>query len=316
MAPALSRRTAILLLSLLASSVVVFAFMQVLPGDPARVALGVSASEESVARLRHEYGLDRPLLTQYAGWAGGLLRGDFGRSYVSGDVIAPRLLDALAVTGWLVLAALLIAVLLAVPVGTVMAVRHRHVDGALLTALSQVGVAVPAFLAGMLLVAIVSVRWGWLPSSGWVPPAVDPAAFLRHLILPALSLGLVQSAILARYVRSAVLDVLAEDYLRTARSKGLTPWRALLRHGLRNAGVPVVTVLGLQLAAMLIGAVVVERVFVVHGLGSLLLDAVQVRDLILVQDVVMVLVALVLLVSFLTDVLYVAIDPRMRARVR
>ena len=149
-----------------------------------------------------------------------------------------------------------------------------------------------------------------------MPPAVDPGGFLRHLILPALSLGLVQSAILARYVRSAVLDVLREDYLRTARSKGLTPWRALLRHGLRNAGVPVVTVLGLQLASMLIGAVVVERVFVVHGLGSLLLDAVQIRDLILVQDVVMTLVTLVLGLSFLTDVLYVVIDPRMRARTR
>lgn len=316
MAPALLRRAAILLLSLLVSSVVVFGFMQVLPGDPARVALGVSASEESVARLRHEYGLDRPLLVQYGGWAGGLLRGDFGRSYVSGDAIGPRLLDALAVTGWLVAAALLIALAVALPLGTLMAVRHRHPDGAALTALSQVGVAIPAFLAGMLLVALVSVRWGLLPSSGWVPPAVDPGGFLRHLILPALSLGLVQSAILARYVRSAVLDVLREDYLRTARSKGLTPWRALLRHGLRNAGVPVVTVLGLQLASMLIGAVVVERVFVVHGLGSLLLDAVQIRDLILVQDVVMTLVTLVLGLSFLTDVLYVVIDPRMRARTR
>lgn len=316
MASALARRSAVLLLSLLVASVVVFAFMQILPGDPARVALGVSASEESVTRLRHEFGLERPLPVQYAAWAGGLLRGDFGRSYVSGDVIAPRLFDALAVTGWLVLAALVVAVAIAIPMGTLMAVRHRHLDGALLTALSQVGVAVPAFLAGMLLVALVSVRWGWLPSSGWVPPALDPVGFLRHLALPALSLGLVQSAILARYVRSAVLDVLHEDYLRTARSKGLTPWRALLRHGLRNAGVPVVTVLGLQLASMLIGAVVVERVFVVHGLGSLLLDAVQVRDLILVQDVVMTLVALVLLLSFLTDVLYVGIDPRMRARVR
>lgn len=316
MSSALARRSAILVLSLVAASIVVFAFMQVLPGDPARVALGVSASEESVARLRHEYGLDRPLLVQYVGWAGGLLRGDFGRSYVSGDTLAPRLLDGLAVTGWLVLAALLVAVLIAVPMGTLMAVRHRHLDGMLLTALSQVGVAVPAFLAGMLLVATVSVRWGWLPSSGWVPPAVDPGEFLRHLVLPALALGIVQAAILARYVRSAVLDVLREDYLRTARSKGLTPSRALIRHGLRNAGVPVATVLSLQLASMLIGAVVVERVFVVHGLGSLLLDAVQVRDLILVQDVVMVLVALVLLLSFLTDALYVAIDPRMRARAR
>ena len=242
------------------------------------------------------------------------MRGDLGHSYVSGDAIAPRLLDALAVTGWLVGAALVVALAIAVPFGVHMAVRHRHVDGLALTALSQVGVAIPAFLAGMLLVGLVSVRWGLLPSSGWVPPAADPVEFARHLALPALSLGLVQAAVLARYVRSAVLEVLREDYLRTARSKGLTPARALLRHGLRNAGVPVVTVLGLQLSAMLVGAVVVERVFVIHGLGSLLLDGVGVRDLVLVQDVVMVLVGLVLLISFLTDVLYVVIDPRMRAR--
>ncbi len=168
----------------------------------------------------------------------------------------------------------------------------------------------------MLLVAGVSVRLGWLPSSGWVPPAVDPVAFLRRLILPAVSLGIVQAAVLARYVRSAVLDVLREDYLRTARSKGLTPGRALVRHGLRNAGVPVVTVLGLQLSAMLVGAVVIERVFVIQGLGSLLLDAVAVRDLIVVQDVVMVLVTIVLVVTFLTEVAYVVIDPRMRVRTR
>lgn len=316
MAAMLLRRAGIVLASLVAGTVVVFAFMQALPGDPARVALGVTASEESVSRLRQEFGLERPLPVQYVSWMGGFLRGDLGRSYVSGEPIGPRLADALAVTSWLVLAALLVAVLIAVPMGILMAVRHRHVDGAILTALSQLGVAVPAFLAGMLLVALISVRWGLLPSSGWVAPAVDPVGFVRHLTLPALSLGLVQSAVLARYVRNAVLEVLREDYLRTARSKGLTPARALLRHGLRNAGIPVTTVLGLQLSAMLVGAVVVERVFVVHGLGSLLLDGVGTRDLVMVQDVVMTLVALVLLISFLTEALYVVIDPRTRTRSR
>jgi peptide/nickel transport system permease protein len=177
---------------------------------------------------------------------------------------------------------------------------------------SQIGVAVPAFLAGILLITLFAVRLGWLPANGWTAPAEDPGMFLRQLTLPALSLGLVQAAVLTRYVRSAVLDVLREDYLRTARAKGLTPYRALLRHGLRNAAVPVVTVLGLQLATLLIGAVVVERVFVVPGLGSLLLDAVSTRDLIVVQDVVMLLVVAVLLVNFVVDVLYVLIDPRLR----
>jgi peptide/nickel transport system permease protein len=193
-----------------------------------------------------------------------------------------------------------------------MAVRHRRISGVVLSAVSQIGVAVPAFLAGILLITLFAVRLRWLPANGWTAPAEDPVMFVRQLTLPALSLGLVQAAVLTRYVRSAVLDVLHEDYLRTARAKGLTPYRALLRHGLRNAAVPVVTVLGLQLATLLIGAVVVERVFVVPGLGSLLLDAVSTRDLIVVQDVVMLLVVAVLLVNFVVDVLYVLIDPRLR----
>ena len=290
----------------------VFGFMAVLPGDPARVALGVNASDEAVAELRRQFGLDRPLATQYFGWLGGLLRGDLGTSYVSKAAIGPQVFDRLQVTLLLVVAGMLIALVLAVPAGTVMAARHRRLSGVALSALSQVGVAVPAFLAGILLIMVFAVKLGWLPANGWTPPAEDPAQFLRQLVLPALSLGLVQGAVLTRYVRSAVLDVLREDYLRTARAKGLRPFPALWRHGLRNAAVPVVTVLGLQLATLLIGAVVVERVFVIPGLGSLLLDGVSQRDLILVQDVVMVLVIAVLLVNFLVDLLYVALDPRLR----
>jgi peptide/nickel transport system permease protein len=173
-------------------------------------------------------------------------------------------------------------------------------------------VAVPAFLAGIVLIMVFAVKLGWLPANGWTPPAQDPGMFVRQLILPALSLGLVQGAVLTRYVRSAVLDVLREDYLRTARAKGLRPFPALWRHGLRNAAVPVVTVLGLQLATLLIGAVVVERVFVIPGLGSLLLDGVSNRDLLLVQDVVMLLVVAVLVVNFVVDLLYLALDPRLR----
>lgn len=308
----LIERTAVLLVSLGVSSVLVFGFMAVLPGDPARVALGVNASDEAVAELRRQFGLDRPLPTQYVDWLGGLLRGDLGTSYVSKAAIGPQVFDRLQVTLLLVVAGMLIALVLAVPAGTVMAARHRRLSGVALSALSQVGVAVPAFLAGILLIMVFAVKLGWLPANGWTPPAEDPVQFLRQLVLPALSLGLVQGAVLTRYVRSAVLDVLREDYLRTARAKGLRPFPALWRHGLRNAAVPVVTVLGLQLATLLIGAVVVERVFVIPGLGSLLLDGVSQRDLILVQDVVMVLVIAVLLVNFLVDLLYVALDPRLR----
>jgi peptide/nickel transport system permease protein len=305
-------RAAILAASLVVSSILVFAFMAVLPGDPARTALGVQATEEAVAQLRQQYGLDRPLPVQYLDWVGRLARGDLGTSYISKALIAPQVADRLQVTLWLVVTSMVLALLVAVPGGVLMAVRHRRISGVVLSAVSQIGVAVPAFLAGILLITLFAVRLRWLPANGWTAPAEDPGMFLRQLTLPALSLGLVQAAVLTRYVRSAVLDVLREDYLRTARAKGLTPYRALLRHGLRNAAVPVVTVLGLQLATLLIGAVVVERVFVVPGLGSLLLDAVSTRDLIVVQDVVMLLVVAVLLVNFVVDVLYVLIDPRLR----
>ena len=308
----LLQRAAVLLASLVVSSIVVFGFMAVLPGDPARVALGVNASETAVTQLRADFGLDRPLVAQYLSWLHGLVTFDLGDSYVSRAAIGPQVADRLQVTLWLVLSAMVLAVLLAVPVGTLMAVRHRRLSGLLLSGLSQVGVAVPAFLAGILLITVFAVGLGWLPANGWTPPAEDPGMFLRQLVLPALSLGIVQAAVLTRYVRSAVLDVLREDYLRTARAQGLRPGQALVRHGLRNAAIPVVTVLALQLATLLIGAVVVERVFVIPGLGSLLLDGVSNRDLILVQDVVMVLVVAVLLVNFLVDLLYVLIDPRLR----
>ena len=312
----LLRRVGTFLVSLLVSSVLVFGFMVLLPGDPARVALGTNATEEAVTALRHEFGLDRPLVVQYAEWLRGLVTGDLGQSYVSRADIAPQVADRLQVSLLLVLAAMVVAVLVAIPLGTLTALHHRRPAGVVLAALSQVGVAVPAFLVGVLLISHVSVQLRWLPANGWTPPAQDPAMFVKQLILPALSLGIVQAAVLARYVRSAILDVLHEDYLRTARAKGLRPGPALVRHGLRNASVPVMTVLGLQLATTLIGAVVVERVFVIPGLGSLMLDSVGNRDLVVVQDVVMVLVVAVLLINLLVDVLYLVLDPRLRTGAR
>jgi peptide/nickel transport system permease protein len=307
------KRLGVFLVSLLAASVLVFGFMAVLPGDPAEVALGVSATAESVAATRAAFGTDRPLAVQYADWVSGLPRGDFGVSYVSRAAIGPQIVDRMQVTMLLVGTAIVLALALALPLGVLAAVRHRSPSGALVSGLSQLGVAIPSFLAGILLVTVFAVRLGWLPSGGWVPPAQDPQAFLRHLVLPVVALGVVQAAVLTRYVRSAVLDVLREDYVRTARAKGLGPFRALVRHGFRNAAIPVVTVLGLQVATLLIGAVVVERVFVIPGLGSLLLDGTANRDLLLVQGVVMVLVLAVLLVNLVVDLLYSIIDPRLRA---
>lgn len=314
MAVRILERFGVFVVSLVASSVLVFAFMAILPGDPARVALGVNASPQAVAELRHEFGLDQPLPVQYLKWVTGLVTFHPGNSYVSKAAIAPQLADKLQVTLWLVGCAMVLAVVLAVPLGVLMAVKHRSPVGVILSGFSQAGIAVPAFLAGVLLIVVFAVKLQWLPANGWTPPAQDPGMFLKQLILPVISLAVIQAAVLTRYMRSAVLDVLREDWMRTARAKGLRPMQALIRHGLRNAAVPVVTVLGLQLATLLIGAVVVERVFVIPGLGSLLLDSVSNRDLIVVQDVVMILVVAVLLVNFLVDILYAVIDPRMRAR--
>ncbi|KXB52804.1 ABC transporter permease [Corynebacterium sp. DNF00584] len=291
--------------TLFAASVIIFALMRAVPGNPARVALGVNADDESVAALTHELGLDRPLLTQYWEWLSGLFTGAFGTSLSSGQDITPLVLDRAQVSLILVLAAMALALLGAIPAGIFLARR----DSTAVAALTQLGIAVPSFLVGILLVAVFAVKLGWLPANGWVVP-VSP----RYLVLPVISLALVQGAMLTRYVRSAVREQLHRDYMRTARSLGASESQALLRHGLRNAALPVLTVAGLQLTTLVIGAVVIESVFVIPGLGSMLLDAVAVRDLTTVQTLVMLLVAFTLTVNLFTDVVYRVIDPRIGAR--
>ena len=307
------RRALIFLASVVVASVAVFALLSGL-GDPARTALGTGATDEAVAALRQQFGLDRSLPAQYLDWVGGVLHGDFGVSYLSRAPIGPQILDRLAVTLWLVAGSVLISLLIAVPLGVIAAVRRGRPDGTLVSVLSQIGVAVPAFLAGLLLVTVFAVGLGWLPANGYRVPAQDPSGFLAHMVLPWLSLGLVQGAVLTRYVRSAVLDELGQDYLRTARSTGLTTTQAVLRHGLRNAALPVLTVLGVQLVTVLVGAVVVERVFVIPGIGSFLADSVGRRDLLAVQGIVLTLVVFALVISFLVDLAASLLDPRVRVR--
>jgi peptide/nickel transport system permease protein len=297
-----------------AATVLVFLLMRAIPGDPAQIALGVNATPELVARTQAEFGTDRPLITQYFDWAFGLPFGDFGMSYVTHQDISPLVLDRVQVSLILVLLAMIVALLIAIPFGTFAAVRHRNPSGILISGLSQLGVAVPNFLAGILLVVVFAVGLGWFPANGWTPPGQDFGAFLSRVFLPVLALASVQGAILTRYVRSAVMEVMSEDYLRTARSKGLGPLESLLKHGLRNAAIPVLTVTSVQLAALIIGAVVIERVFVIPGLGSMLLDAVGNRDLLTVQSVVMVLVAITLVINLVVDVLYTVLDPRIRKK--
>ncbi|MDR7330004.1 ABC transporter permease [Corynebacterium guangdongense] len=310
----LLRLSARFLLSLLAASVLIFLLLRIVPGDPARIALGVTATDAAVAELSARLGTDRPLPVQYLDWLGGLLTGDFGLSLSSRQDITPLVLDRAQVSLILTGSAMVLSLLIAVPLGVWSARRARHPDGQVISALSQIGIAVPSFLAGVLLVAVVSIRFGWLPANGWVPPGVDFGAFLSRLILPVIALTLVQASILTRYVRSSVLEVLGADYLRTARAIGQSRSRALRRHGLRNAALPVLTVIGVQLSSLIVGAVVIEQVFVLPGLGSMLLDAVANRDLTTVQTIVMLLVVFTLAVTMVVDLLYRLIDPRLRGR--
>ncbi len=296
------------------ATVLVFLVMRAIPGDPAQVSLGINATPELLESTRKEFGTDRPLIVQYLDWAAGLPFGDFGTSYVTRQDISPLVADRVQVSLILVVLAMIVALLIAIPFGTFAAVRHRNPSGILISGLSQVGVALPNFLAGILLVVVFAVGLGWLPANGWTPPGEDPGDFLRRVILPVVALASVQGAILTRYVRSAVLEVMSEDYLRTARAKGLGKMEALVRHGLRNAAIPVLTVTSVQLAALIIGAVVIERVFVIPGLGSMLLDAVGNRDLLTVQSVVMVLVSITLVINLVVDILYTVLDPRIRKK--
>lgn len=289
--------------TLFAASLLIFALMRVVPGNPARVVLGVNATEEKVEALTATLGLDRPWPAQYWEWISGLLTGNFGKSLSSQTDITPLVIDRAQVSLILVLSAMVLALLIAVPLGVW---GPRWVINA-----ASLGVAVPSFLVGIAGVAIFAVHLGWLPANGWAIPA-HFGDFLRHLIMPVVALALVQGAILARYVRSAVLDVEKQDYIRTARSLGMSRMGAIYRHGLRNAALPVLTVAGLQLTTLVVGAVVIESVFVIPGLGSMLLDAVAARDLTTVQTLVMLLVAFTLVVNLLTELAYRAIDPRLK----
>jgi len=313
MAVQVTTRLGILLLSLWAASVLVFAVVNVLPGDPATVVLGTNATPESLRLLREQMGLDRPGWERYLAWVWGILHGDFGTSLLSRSPVGPDILDKLAVSVPLAGLASVIALALALPLGVLAGVRHRKLSGSLISALSLGGIAIPGFWFGLLLVTLFAIRLRLLPAGGFVPWSEDPLAALRSLLLPALALGVVQAAVLTRYVRSAVIEVQREDYIRTARAKGLTRGQALRRHGLRNAAIPVVTVLGIQLTSLLVGAIVIENVFVLPGLGRLLLQSVGNRDLVLVQDLVVLLTGVVLVVNFLVDVSYRLIDPRIRA---
>jgi peptide/nickel transport system permease protein len=309
----IARRTAVFVASLLGASLLIFLLTNALPGDVAQVLLGTDATPEALAQLRAQLGLDRPLPVQYLSWLGGILTGDFGHSHLNGLPVLSLLVPRLGVTMWLVLFGLIGSLLIAIPAGMVAALRRRSWPGFAISAAAQVGMAIPVFWGGIMLVLVFAVWLRWLPANGYVPLTRNPGQWAAHLVLPALTLALVQAAVLIRYVRSAFIEVLNEDYYRTARAIGWTPMRALFRHGIRNAAISLVTIIGLQLSSVLVGAIVVESVFTLPGLGSLLLTAVGQRDLVVVQGTVMFLVLAVLSISALVDLSYLLIDPRQAA---
>lgn len=296
-------------LTFVIASIIIFVLIRVIPGDPAAVALGITATPEAIAALQSQLGTDQPLFQQYFSWIGGMLTGDFGTSLSSGQDLSPIIFDRLQVSLILVGCSIVLSLLIAIPLGVLSARR----GGVIISGISQIGIAIPSFLAGILLVAVFAIGLGWLPANGWIPPSENFGGFLARLILPVLALTAVQAAILTRYVRSAVMDVMGQDFMRTARSKGMSFNRALIIHGLRNAALPVLTVTGLQLTTLVIGAVVIEQVFVIPGIGSMLLESVSNRDLIAVQSIVMLLVAFTLLVNLVVDLLYQVVDPRVGA---
>ncbi|MFT4044029.1 MAG: ABC transporter permease [Gordonia sp. (in: high G+C Gram-positive bacteria)] len=305
-------RTGIFAATVFVGSLVIFVLLAVLPGDPAQVALGTHATPQAIAQMRAHMGVDRPLIAQYGNWMGGLLSGNLGTSSLTGADIGQQIAGRLTVTLTLIALSLVATLAIALPIGSFAALDHRGRIGAVVGALSQVGVAVPSFIAAIVLINIFAVQLRLVPSGGWTSPTTDFGGFITEAILPVISIGLVQGALLSRYVRSAALDVLREDYMRTAWAKGFGRTRAFLRHGARNSAIPVVTVLGLQIASLLIDTIIVERVFVIPGLGSLLFDSVSNRDLTMVRDIVLLLVVAILALNLIIDAIYIAIDPRLK----
>ena len=307
------RRLGLLLVAIFVASVVIFLMLRILPGDLAQAIGGTQASPERIEALRTELGLDQPLWRQYASWVGGMLQGDFGRSALNQATVTSELGKKLTVTAPLVLASTVLSVIVAVPLGIFAAARHRRFDGIAVSAIGQLGIAVPSFWVGLLLATVVGARWGWLPAQGF-PRAGwdDPVAAIEALVLPTVTLALSQGAVLLRFVRSATLDVLHQDYIRTARAKGLTRTQALWRHGLRNAALPIISILGVQIASLIAGVVVIERVFNLPGVGQMLVRDIGSRDLDKVQGTVLLIAVIVLVVGFAIDVIHRLVDPRLR----
>ncbi|WP_212525184.1 ABC transporter permease [Actibacterium sp. MT2.3-13A] len=303
-----------LCLSLIAASLVIFAVIEVIPGDPAAFMLGLNAEPDTVAALREELGLNGSLPARYLGWVGGMVRGDFGLSYTYRVPVAELVAQRLWVSLPLAALALALSTLIAVPVGVIAAARRGRAADYGIMGVAQLGIAVPNFWFAMLLVLVFAVKLHWFSAGGFPGWEAGVIPALKALSLPAVALALPQAAILARVTRSALIETLGQDYIRTARAKGLSARQAIRRHALRNALIPVLTIIGLQFSFLLAGAIIIENVFYLPGLGRLIFQGITQRDLVVVESVVMLLVFAVIVVTFLVDIAYAAADPRLRHR--
>jgi peptide/nickel transport system permease protein len=306
------RRLVMLIPVLLVVGVVVFALVHLTPGDPAAVILGDRATPEDIARLRNQLGLNDPLLVQFAHWFGNILRLDFGESIFLGEPVTQALLDRVEPTVLLTMYALTFQVVIGVSAGVLAAVHHNSRLDRALTVLAISGSAIPTFFLGILLILIFAVRLRWLPAGGYVPLREDAAAHFKAMLLPALALGFSAAGLLARMVRSSMLDVMREDYVRTAFAKGLPEQLVVVRHALRNALIPALTVIGISVGALLGGAVVTETVFTIPGMGRLVVQSIARRDYPVIQGAIIAIAMTYVLVNLIVDVLYVYVDPRVR----
>jgi peptide/nickel transport system permease protein len=301
-----------MLIALLGVSLVVFAIVHLVPGDPVRIALGTRFDQDAYDALRARNGLDRPIAEQYVSWLGSAVRGDLGVSFRSGRSVTSMVLERLPATLTLAGAALTVALAVSVPLGILSAMRSGSKLDYVTTGASQIGVSIPDFWAGIMYIYLFASVWAILPPSGYDPITEDFVGWFRHLVLPAVTVGLISGSILFRFIRSAVLEAAGQDYVRTARARGLTEWQVLRRHILPNAWIPIVTVVGLQLGFLLGGVVVVEVIFAWPGLGRLALIAVQDRDYTVLQGAVLYIAFMFLVVNLVVDVLYAVLDPRIR----
>ena len=312
MAEFLLRRAFISAITLGLISLIVFTGVRAIPGDPARVLAGTDADAAGLEEIRQKYGLNDPIVVQYLRWVGLAARGDLGESIRTRQSVGAMVLKKLPITVELACLSVLVALAIAIPAGVIAAVRRNTVWDLLASGISLCGVSVPNFWLGIMLILLVSVRFGWLPASGFVPIAEDPLGNLKRMLMPSVVLGTGLAAVLMRQTRNAMIEVLSADYIRTARSKGLAGWGVVVRHGLRNGLIPVVTILGLQTGALLGGAVVTEQIFVLPGFGRLIVEAVFTRDYPVVQGVVLITASSYVLVNLLVDLSYSVLNPRIR----